>query len=97
MRELDAALEEAAAEMKMKWDHNKGWEGHLGVCVGDEKEHWAEREKEARAAWGVIRRLTRLPPRSKEQVVLGQLVPLLTHKAELHQHPTESVEKLVRE
>ena len=26
-------------------------EKHLGVRVGDEKEHWAEREKEARAAW----------------------------------------------
>ena len=70
---------------------------HLGVRIGDEKAHWTEREAKARGAWQHIRRLTRLPPRAKRQVVAGQLLPLLLYGAELHQHPTESMRRLVRE
>jgi len=46
---------------------------------------------------GVVRRLTRLPPRAKSQVVAGQLIPLLTYGVKLHQNPPESVGRLLGE
>lgn len=87
--------------MKLKWDHCKDWEGvrqkHLVVRIGDEKKHWREWERKAKGAWEHIRRLSRLPPRAKKQIVQGQLLPLLTYGVELHQNPTEPMRQLLRE
>ena len=47
-------LDKAAAEMELTWDVQKDWQGkrgkHLVVFLEDEKRHWKERTRKARAA-----------------------------------------------
>ena len=96
----DEKLDASAQEMRWSWDHSKDWEGkgkHLGVYIQDERLHWKERTRKARAAWELVRRLRRLPPSCKKQIVCGQLLPILTYGSECHPKPTEQMVRLSRE
>ena len=53
------------------------------------------RVQKMRAAWGMIKRLTRLPPREKAKVVVGQPLPMLPYGAELHDTPWDEGARLV--
>ena len=44
---------------------------------------------EGNAAFQMVRRLTRLPPREKKKIVISQLLPILTYGAELHSTPSQ--------
>ena len=56
----------------------------------DRKRHQKCREGKANAAFQLIKRLTRLPPREKNKIVVSQLMAILTYGAELHSQPSKS-------
>lgn len=64
---------------------------YLGVNLNQERHHKC-REEKANAAFQMVRRLTRLPPREKKKIVVSQLLPILTHGAELHWKPSKKGE-----
>ena len=68
----------------------------MGVNL-DWKKHQKYRPQRTRAAWGMIKRLTRLPPRETAKLVVGQLLPMLLYGAELHDSPWEEGAWLARE
>ena len=55
----------------------------------DRQRHQKFREGKANAAFQLVRRLTRLPPRKKKKVVVSQLMAILTYGAEPHSKPSE--------
>ncbi|KAF8416304.1 hypothetical protein EV426DRAFT_700104 [Tirmania nivea] len=57
----------------------------------------AHRTAKAKAAWELVQRLTKLPPKGKKQIVCGQELPILTYGAELHTEPSEEMERLSAE
>ena len=93
-------LQKAAESVKLEWDEAKDWEGkgapHLGVYIGDAKQHWKERLKKAKGMWECVRRLTRLPPLAKRTIVCGQLIPILCYDCEAFTEPNEEMRRLVR-
>ena len=95
---MDKCLGEAAESMGMEWDKDKEWKDgiHLGVNLNRRK-HQKYRTQKTRAVWGMIRSLTRLLPREKAKVVVGQLLPMLLYGAELHDTPWEEGARLVGE
>ena len=102
-RELDEALEAAARTAGVKWDHGKDWKGnkgklkHLGVIMQDQRRHQKYRCQKAKAAWEVVRRLSRLPARGKRSVLTQQLLPILTYGCELYPEPSEQQRRLAYE
>ena len=54
----------------------------------DPKKHAKYREGKARAAFQLVKRLSRLPLREKKKIVLSQILPILTYGCELHHKPT---------
>ena len=92
---VDKCLREAAEQWGMEWDKEKEWQDgiHLGVNL-DPRKHQKYRTQKTRAAWGMIRRVTRLPPREKAKVVVGQFLPMLLYG---HDNPWEEGVRLVRE
>ena len=92
-RTLDKCLQEAAENWGMEWDKDKEWKDgiHLGINLHKRK-HQEYRTQKTRAAWGMIRRLTRLPPKEKAKVVVGQLLPMLLYG---HNTPWEEGARLV--
>ena len=82
---MDKGLKEAAEEWGVEWDESKNWANgvHLGVNLGKRK-HQRYRTQKARAAFNLVRRLSRLPPREKRKVVVGQVIPILVYGAEQH-------------
>jgi len=46
------------------------------------------------AAWAIVRRLSRLPPRGKRKIVAQQLLPILTYGCELYPTPSEQQRRL---
>ena len=95
------SLDCAGEDMRLRWDKEKDWEGkkgkHLGVYLGDERRHWKERLKQARALWEQVRRLTRLPPKAKKMIVCGQLLPVLCYGCEAFTKPSEEMVRLSRQ
>ena len=91
---MDDALEEAATRYRLRWDRSKDWTNsvYLGVDM-NARRHWKFRTGRATAAFNIVRRLTRLPP-EKRRVVIGQLLPILTCGAELHNTPSEEGSRL---
>ena len=94
---MDEVLESTATAFHLRWDRTKDWKNgvHQGVNM-NEKRHWKFRTGRAEAAFNVVRRLTRLPPKEKRKVVVGQLIPILTYGSELHQNPPEEAKRLGR-
>ncbi|KAF8416439.1 hypothetical protein EV426DRAFT_721797 [Tirmania nivea] len=70
---------------------------YLGVNMRSRRKHQAYRTAKGKAAWELVRRLTKLPPKGKKQIVCGQLLPILTYGAELHTEPSEVMERLSAE
>lgn len=85
-KHMDAVLERAARELGVVWDHAKD-AVHLGVNINENK-YSKFREAKANAAFQLVRRLSRLPPREKKKTVLSHLLPTLTHGAGLHNTPS---------
>ena len=98
VKDMDRALGQAAEEFKLKWDRSKDWTNgiHLGVNLCRNR-HQKFRQAKANAAFQLIRRLTRLPPREKKKIVVSQLMPILTYGAELHSEPSEKGELIAAE
>jgi len=71
-KEVDKALTEAGTEAGIKWDREKNWKGkhgkHLGVIMGDRCRHQKYRTKKAKAAWDMVRRLSKLAALSKRRI-----------------------------
>ena len=87
---MDQCLGKAATQWGMEWDRNKDWCNgvHLGVNL-DKRKHQKYRTQKARAMWNMVKRLTRLPPKEKAQLVVSQIILILTYGAELHDIPWE--------
>jgi len=100
-REMDEALAEAGREAGIKWGREKDWRGnkskHLGVVMQDQRRHQKYRSKKAKAAWDIIRRLSRLPALGKRKILTQQLLPILTYGCELYPDPSEQQERLTYE
>jgi len=66
----------------------EGKEGNtLGVhtiVMGDQRRHQKYRSQKARAAWEVVRRLSRLPAAGKRKIVIQQILPILRYGCELY-------------
>lgn len=56
---------------------------HLCVDV-DKRKHQKYRTQKATAMWNVIKKLTRLLPEEKAQIIVSQILPILTYGAELY-------------
>jgi len=99
-RELDEALNAAAEEAGVKWDRDKNWTGnkgrHLGVVM-QEQRHQKYRSQKAKAAWEVVRRLSKLPAGGKRVIATQQLLPILTYGSELYPNPSEQQHRLANE
>ena len=100
-KEMDEALEEAGREAGIKWDRGKDWRGnkgkHLGVIMQDQRRHQKYRCQKAKAAWDMVKRLSKLPARGKRQILTQQLLPILTYGCELYPDPSEQQERLAYE
>ena len=82
----------------MEWDKQKEWMDGLHLRVNlDRRRHQKYRVQKTRAARGMIKRLTRLPPREKAKLVVGLLLPMLLYVAELHDTSWEEGARLVRQ
>jgi len=100
-REIDRALAEAGEEAGIKWDREKNWKGnkgkHLGVIMGDQRRHQKYRAQKAKAAWGMVRRLSKLAAASKRRVITQQILPILAYGCELYYEPREQQRRLAAE
>ena len=100
-KEMDIALEAAAKEAGVKWDHDKDWRGnkgkHLGVVMQDQRRHQKYRCQKTKAAWEVIKRLSKLPTKGKRTILTQQLLPMLTYGCELYPEPSEQQSRLTYE
>ena len=59
---------------------------HLGVNL-DKRKYQKYRVLKAKAAWEMVKRLTRLRQIEKAQIVVGQILPTLLYGAELFDTP----------
>jgi len=100
-KELDKALEAAAEVAGVRWDRDKDWKGnkgrHLGVVMQDQRRHQKYRCQKTKAAWDVVRRLSKLPAKGKRMVLTQQLLPILTYGCELYPQPSEHQRRLAYE
>ena len=98
---VDKALGEAGREAGIRWDTEKNWKGnkrkHLGVVIGDQARHQKYRTQKARAAWNMVRRLSKLCPGGKRKIITQQILPILTYGCELHYEPSEQQRRLAAE
>jgi len=98
---MDESLEAAGREAGIKWDSTKNWRGnkgkHLGVVIQDASRHQKYRCQRTKAAWEVVRRLSKLPASSKRGITTQQLLPILTYGCELHHTPSEQMQRLAYE
>ena len=85
VKDMDRALGQEVEQFKPRWDRSKDWTYavHLGVNL-DKQKHEKFREEMANAAFQLVKRLPRLPPREKRKIVVWQLMAILTYGAELH-------------
>jgi len=67
---------------------------HLGVVMQDQRRHQKYRCQKAKAAWEVVRRLSKLPARGKTAILTQQLLPILTYRCELYPDPSEQQRRL---
>jgi len=99
--EMDEALTAAAEAAGVRWDHDKDWRGnrgkHLGVVMQDQRRHQKYRSQKAKAAWEVVRRLSRMPAEGKRKILTQQLLPILTYRCELYPDPSEQQRRLANE
>ena len=65
--------------------------------MGSKQRHQKYRLALAKAVWSQVRRLSRLPPKEKRQVVCGQILPILLWGSELHDKPSESMNRFAAE
>jgi len=100
-RELDEALTAAAEEAGVRWDREKNWTGdkgrHLGVIMQNQRRHQKYRCQKAKAAWEVVRRLSKLPAKGKRTILTQQLLPILTYGCELYPTASEQQRRLANE
>ena len=100
-KELDEALEAATRTAGVKWDREKDWTGnkgkHLGVVMLDQRRHQKYRCQKAKAAWEVVKRLSKLPAKGKRLILTQQLLPILTYGCELYPDPSEQQRRLAYE
>jgi len=100
-KELDTALTAAAEKAGVKWDHGKDWRGnkgrHLGVVMQDQRRHQKYRCQKAKAAWEVVKRLSKLPAKAKRTILTQQLLPILTYGSELYHVPSEQQRRLAND
>ena len=93
-------LNDSAESVMLKWDKPKDLGGkntpHLGVYVGNARQHWKQRLKKARGMWECVRRLTKLPPIAKRTIVCTQLIHILCYGCEAFEEPNEQMIRLVR-
>jgi len=99
--EMDRALGEAAEVAGIRWDKEKNWKGkggkHLGVIMGDTRRHQKYRAQKGKAAWEVVRRLSRLPALGKRKIATQQLLPIITYGCGLYPEPSEQQSRLAAE
>jgi len=100
-KEIDRALKEAGEEAGIRWDKEKNWRGkhgrHLGVVMGDQRRHQKYRTQKARAAWSMVRRLSKLAAPGKRRIITQQILPILTYGCELYHEPSEQQQRLAAE
>jgi len=100
-KEVDEALKEAGDEAGIRWDGEKNWRGkhgkHLGVTMGDQRRHQKYRSEKAKAAWSLVRNLSKLAAPAKRRVVVQQILPILTYGCELYHEPSEQQQRLAAE
>jgi len=100
-REIDRALEEAGNDAGIRWDREKNWRGkhgkHLGVIMGDQRRHQKYRTQRAKAAWDMVRRLSKLAAIGKRRIITQQILPILTYGCELYAEPSEQQQRLAAE
>ena len=98
---MDRALQGAAEEAGIRWDREKDWKGkkgkHLGVVMGSGKRHQKYRAQRARAAWEMVKRLSKLTALGKRKIVIQQILPILTYGCELYPQPNEQQRRLAAE
>ena len=69
----------------MEWGLGNNWTNGAHLVVNlDKSKHQKYRMQKAKAAWNVVRRLTRLPPAEKCKIVVSQIIPILLYETELH-------------
>jgi len=80
---MDEALEGAAHAAGIRWVKSKGWKGRQGRHLGGSHARPGTPHEipstEAKAAWEMVRRLSRLPGWGKRKIAAQQLLPLLTY------------------
>ena len=85
----------------IRWDREKNWKGkhgkHLGVIMGDQRRHQKYRAQKARAAWEMVRRLSKLAAVGKRRIITQQILPILTYGCELYFEPSEQQQRLAAE
>jgi len=100
-KEMDRALTEAGTAAGIRWDKEKNWKGkhgkHLGVVMGDQRRHQKYRTQKAKAAWDMVRRLSKLAAVSKRRIIVQQILPILTYGCELYFEPSEQQLRLAAE
>jgi len=62
--------------------------------MGDQRRHQKYRAQKARAVWEVVRRLGRLTALGKREIVIQQILPILTYGCELYPDPSEQQRRL---
>jgi len=100
-KEVDKALTEAGTAAGIRWDKEKNWRGkhgkHLRVVMGDQRRHQKCRTQKAKAAWEMMRRLSKLAAVSKRRLITQQILPILTYGCELYFQPSEQQQRLAAE
>ena len=76
----------------------EGKEGkHLGVIMQDQQRLQKYRAQRMKAAWEIVKRLSRLPARGKRKIMAQKLLPILTYGCELYPTPSEHQRRLAIE
>jgi len=60
----------------------------------DQRRHQKYRCQKAKAAWEVVKRLSKLPAKGKRTILTQQLLPILTYGCELYPDPSEQQRRL---
>jgi len=63
----------------------------------DQRRHQKYRSQKAKAAWEVVKRLSKLPAKGKRSILTQQLLPILTYGCELYPEPSEQQRRLANE
>ena len=68
---MDQVLEDTGKGYRIGFDHTKDWKNHkyLGVTLASER-HRKYRTAKANAAFAIVRRLSRLPPKEQETLIV---------------------------